>query len=127
MRVRIVGRLTVSLAGILGTMPAASASEPAMRLPPGIYAFQHRFAEHPDLPSIRLEARIEGERITLTNHDRDDVFPRGVISEGRVAWHAASRQWIIAAQPADATAIEVGGCSDGPEVVDLQRKIYWTC
>ena len=21
----------------------------------------------------------------------------------------------------------VGGCSDGPEVVDLEKRIYWTC
>ncbi|TQM16707.1 hypothetical protein FB548_0075 [Pseudoxanthomonas sp. 3HH-4] len=127
MRVRIVGRLTVSLAGILGVMPAALTSEPAMPLPSGTYAFQHRFAEHRDLPSIRLEAWIEDGRIRLTNHDRNDVFPRGLIAEGMIVWHAASRQWIIAAQPEDATAIDVGGCSDGPEVVDLQRKIYWTC
>ena len=25
------------------------------------------------------------------------------------------------------TATEVGGCSDGPEVVDLKKRIYWTC
>lgn len=21
----------------------------------------------------------------------------------------------------------VGGCSDGPEVIDLEERIYWTC
>lgn len=29
--------------------------------------------------------------------------------------------------PSDADAPQVGGCSEGPDVVDLVRKIYWTC
>lgn len=127
MRIRTMRRLIILLAGILGVAPAAPASEPAMPLQSGAYVFQHRFAEHPELPSIRLEARVEEERITLVNHDRSDVFPLGVIAEGKVMWHAASKQWIIAQRPEDALAVEVGGCSDGPEVVDLLRKTYWTC
>ena len=27
----------------------------------------------------------------------------------------------------DAGADEVGGCSDGPTVIDLVARIYWTC
>lgn len=39
----------------------------------------------------------------------------------------AALQWVIVRSEADRHATEVGGCSDGPEVVDLQQKIYWTC
>ena len=42
-------------------------------------------------------------------------------------WHPASKRWIIGEKPSDRSLQEVGGCSDGPEVVDLVRKIYWTC
>lgn len=127
MRIWRKEKLTFLMACMLCSVPSAVASGPEMPLPSGGYVFLHRFAEHPDLPSIQLEAQIDAGRITLTNHERDDVFPRGVIAEGMIVWHAASRQWIIAEQPEDAMVIEVGGCSDGPEVVDLQRKIYWTC
>ena len=27
----------------------------------------------------------------------------------------------------DKNAGYVGGCSDGPEVIDLAKKVYWTC
>ena len=54
-------------------------------------------------------------------------FSRGVIAEGELTWHARSRQWIIGVESADKDADEVGGCSDGPEVVDLVARVYWTC
>jgi hypothetical protein len=102
-------------------------SSPEPPLLNGEYSFTHRFAEHPDIPSIQLTVQINGRRIVLTNNDRTDVFPAGLIEEGTLMWHASSAQWIIGSSAADADASEVGGCSDGPSVVDLQRRIYWTC
>ena len=107
------------------------ALSPAGELPPpivsGHYVFEHRYAEHPDMQSILLEATIDGDHIVLVNRSDSTVFPKGVLAEGRLVWHAATRQWIISQGEADATATEVGGCSDGPEVVDLEKRIYWTC
>ena len=74
-----------------------------------------------------LAAQIRGRHIVLINNDRADVFPAGLIAEGTLMWHAASGQWIIGTAPADADATEVGGCSDGPDVIDLQSRVYWTC
>jgi hypothetical protein len=65
--------------------------------------------------------------VTITNNGPTDVFPRGLIEEGTLMWHAKSGQWIIGTDPADATAADVGGCSAGPSVIDLQRRTYWTC
>lgn len=42
-------------------------------------------------------------------------------------WHAASGQWIVGYEPGDAAAPCLGGCSDGPAVIDLEKRIYWTC
>ena len=114
------GALLVGCAGTAGT-------QPPLPLLSGQYVFQHRFAEHPNLPSIRLTAKIDGNKITLINQDRFDVFPQGVIKQGTLAWHAPSGQWMIVEQAQDVHALEVGGCSDGPEVVDLKNKVYWTC
>ena len=104
-----------------------SSAEPP--LPSGDYVFVHRFAEaeQSNIPSIKLDVQIQGRHIVLINNDKTDVFPAGVIEEGTLMWHASSHQWIIGTEPADADTPEVGGCSDGPAVVDLERKIYWTC
>jgi hypothetical protein len=95
----------------------------------GDYVFVHKFAEaeQSTIPSVKLDVQIRGRHIELVNNDGTDVFPAGVIKEGTLMWHAASREWIIGTKPGDVDAPEVGGCSDGPEVVDLERRIYWTC
>ena len=107
---------------------AAHTANAGMPLRSGTYAFRHRFAEHPTMPSIPVHVRIRGSRIQVFNRSgNDSMFPLGKIAEGRLYWHAPSGQWIIGTEPADQHAPEVGGCSDGPEVVDLVRRIYWTC
>jgi len=104
-----------------------SSKEPP--LPSGDYVFLHKFAEaeQSSIPSIKVDAQIRGHHIVLINNDRTDVFPAGVLEEGTLMWHAASGQWIIGREPTDVDAPQVGGCSDGPAVVDLERKIFWTC
>ena len=79
------------------------------------------------MPSITLTAKISGHRIKLINNSQSNVFPKGVIASGKLMWHSSSSQWIIGNSKSDQFAKEAGGCSDGPEVVDLQLKIYWTC
>lgn len=74
-----------------------------------------------------LAAEIRGHHIKLINHSASSAFPEGVVEEGDLLWHASSGQWIVAETAADADATDVGGCSDGPAVIDLERKIYWTC
>ena len=105
----------------------ACTSETQPPLPSGDYVFAHRFAEHPDIPSTEFSVQIRGRHVTITNNGPTDVFPRGLIEEGTLMWHAKSGQWIIGTDAADANAADVGGCSDGPSVIDLQRKTYWTC
>jgi hypothetical protein len=111
--------LLISLAAMGSTLPPP--------LPPGQYTFQHKFAEQPELSSIPLVAQINGFHIVLINESNSAVFPKGTIAEGTLMWHAASGQWIIGHNDSDRSAPSVGGCSDGPEVVDLEQKIYWTC
>lgn len=105
----------------------SAANGPAIPLRSGQYVFQHRFAEHPTLPSITLQVTIAESHITVANPVASDPFPAGVLAEGQLMWHAASQQWIIGHDASDKSIPEVGGCSDGPETVDLVNKIYWTC
>ena len=79
------------------------------------------------MPSVALTAIVDGAHIVLTNSAESSALPKGVVAEGTLLWHPASGQWIIGTSPADAAAKEVGGCSDGPEVIDLRNRVYWTC
>jgi hypothetical protein len=117
---RIFALIAISAAG------CTSQNKP-IPLADGQYVFQHRFAEQPTIPSINLNVTIDGDKIILINPTASDPFPAGVIEQGQLMWHAASKSWIIGHADSDKTAPEVGGCSDGPEVVDLSAKVYWTC
>ena len=98
-------------------------------LPSGDYVFMHKFAEGEQVrfPGSPVTVRIDGRHIVVINNESTSVFPVGVIDQGTLMWHAASRQWIIGTEADDADAAQVGGCSDGPLVVDLKRRIFWTC
>ncbi|HEY1137241.1 MAG TPA: hypothetical protein VGE64_07110 [Xanthomonadaceae bacterium] len=112
---------------LLCLLPLALGAAERLPIRNGEYAFRHRSAEHPNLPAHPLVARITGTRIVLLNRKASSVFPIGVVAEGDLMWHAASKQWILGKDAADRTAEEVGGCSDGPEVVDVKKRVYWTC
>jgi hypothetical protein len=105
----------------------AAAAEPKLPIHPGQYTFQHKFAEHPNMQSISLTAKITGRHIVLINEVQSEVFPKGVIADGTLMWHSKSKQWIIGQNKSDRHAKDVGGCSDGPEVVELEQRVYWTC
>ena len=105
----------------------SAASDPKIPLASGQYVFQHRFAEHPTIPSIPLQVTITDSHIVVVNPTASDPFPAGVLAEGQLMWHVASQQWIIGHEASDRLAQDVAGCSDGPEAVDLSGKIYWTC
>lgn len=114
-----------SSAALIPAFPAASG--PQIPIASGQYVFQHRFAEHPTIPSIPLDVTISGSHIVVVNPAASDPFPAGVLAEGELMWHAASKQWIIGHKASDRSVEDAGGCSEGPEVVDLANRIYWTC
>ena len=79
------------------------------------------------MPSGQVTATINGTHIVLVAPQAFGPFPAGVLAEGELMWHPTSKQWIIGQAPSDRSLQDVGGCSDGPEVVDLIGKVYWTC
>jgi hypothetical protein len=116
-----------SLAVGMAIALSASAAAPTLPLRSGTYVFHHRFAEQPSMPSVDLRVRIRGTRVQVFNDSRSDAFPTGLIDSGTLMWHVQSRHWIVGRSRADRNAPEVGGCSDGPNVIDLDQRIYWTC
>ena len=118
--------MVLTLASAPASAEKAAAAQPRA-LPDGRYRFEHRYSEQPNMRSFPVTVEIKRSRIRVINPREVAPFPRGVIAEGRLLWHTASGQWIIGEQPGDHDAPDVGGCSAGPDVVDLLRRIYWTC
>lgn len=112
---------------VAGLCVASTSPGPSLPIKSGDYKFSHRFAEHPSLSSIRLNVRISGSHVTVENPIASDPFPAGVLDEGTLMWHAATKQWIIGNEESDKFAEDVRGCSEGPAVIDLVAKVYWTC
>ncbi len=118
------------LAAVLLAQSALAGDKAPTPQPPlkaGSYTFQHRYAEQPTMGSISVRVHIKGQRITVVNGDTSQVFPKGVIAKGLLLWNEPTGQWIIGETEADRYNSEVGGCSAGPDVVDLVKRIYWTC
>lgn len=105
----------------------AAASTPQLPIHSGRYTFLHKFAEQPNMPGTSVVVRIHGHHIVVINTRKADGFPLGVIAEGTLMWHAGHHAWIIGEDDSDRYAKEVGGCSGGPEEVDLRHRIFWTC
>ena len=119
--------LPIALSACCTVAIAAKPAATKTPLPDGDYTFAHRFAEHPGMPSVSMHVRIRKGHVVVTNDQVSSAFGKGVVDEGLLLWHPATKQWIIGDTYADARAPEVGGCSGGPEVIDLKRRIYWTC
>ena len=118
------------LAAVLLAQSALAGGKAPTPKPPlkaGSYTFQHRYAEDPLLGSISVRVHIKGQRITVVNSETSQVFPKGVIAKGWLLWNEPTSQWIIGEAQADRYNSDVGGCSAGSEVVDLVKRIYWTC
>lgn len=118
------GIVTGSLLALAGCL---AASDPPIPLSSGDYEFTHRFAEQPGIESMRLNVHVDGAHVIVVNPVASPPFPAGVLDEGTLMWHAATGQWIIGHEESDRTLRDVGACSGGPEVIDLQKRIYWTC
>ena len=122
----IAARSAKTMACAISVLALSACAQPPISA--GTWVFQHRFAEHPQLESIDVLVEIHGNRVQVFNHSgHTAVFPAGKIADGKLLWHPGSGQGIIASDWHDRFAQDVGACSDGPEVIDLHQKIYWTC
>ena len=120
-------RVALAVVGLVVASSSASSGSPSLPIKSGTYQFWHRDVEFPSSKGFRVTVTIRGNRVSVVNKEPQRVFPLGVIEEGTLMWHPASMHWIVGHSEADEHAAEVGGCSDGPHVIDLRSRILWTC
>ncbi|HMN06589.1 MAG TPA: hypothetical protein PKD45_12780 [Flavobacteriales bacterium] len=95
----------------------------------GTYVYDIAFAEWEGRSlGAQCEVIIKGDSIRVVYNGVGSLtVPKGhLLDEGRIMRHK-SGQWIIAHDPNDVNAPEVGGCSDGPSVIDFGGRKFWTC
>lgn len=123
----LMSKLPFTLLICFALMAYSAESKQCLPLKSGSYTFRHQFAEQPNSGSAPVTVKIKGNRISVFNHAKSMGFPKGLIEKGTLIFHQKSQAWIISTSDDDINANEVGGCSDGPTVLDLMNKIYWSC
>jgi len=115
---------------VLLTLLAASSVAVGQIPQSGTYTYEIAFDE--------WAGKSLGERcIVVITGDSIKVFYDGkgnltaakghILAEGIIMKHTKSGQWIIGHEKKDKEAVEIGGCSDGPTIIDFKRKRFWYC
>ena len=97
----------------------------------GTYIYKTAFAEWGgrSLGSL-VTVVIKGNSIKVIANDKSNLSETkkgDIIEQGIIMKHKKTGKWIIGHKASDKFAKEVGGCSDGPTVIDFQNKKWWTC
>jgi len=95
----------------------------------GTYTYTVAFAEWGGKSNgATCTVKIKGDSVTVIHNGGNLTGTKGeIIDRGILMKHTATDQWIISHSKEDRNAKEVGGCSDGPAVIDFKRKIFWMC
>lgn len=71
---------------------------------------------------------IKGDSIKVVHNGKGNLTGKkgDIIDEGMIMKHKTGK-WIIGHDAKDKNADDIGGCSDGPRVIDFKRKKVWSC
>jgi hypothetical protein len=72
---------------------------------------------------------IKGDSIKVVHNGNTNVTGKkgDIYDEGIIMKHRKTGKWIIGHSTKDVDAEELGGCSEGPAVIDFKRKMFWSC
>ena len=72
---------------------------------------------------------IKGDSIMIIHNGKGNLTgKRGdIIDQGIIMKHIQSGKWIIGHSLKDRSSKEIGGCSDGPSIIDFKHKRFWSC
>lgn len=106
------------------------ATKAAIAIDDGEYTFTIAFAEW-DGQSLGATCKvvIKGNSVIVLHDGNRTLSGRAgeIIDEGFIMQHKATGKWIVGKTENDKLAPEVGGCTDGPSIIDLENRIFWLC
>lgn len=96
----------------------------------GTYTYQIAFAEWQGKSlAATCTVFIKGDSIRVIHNGRLNLSGQkgDILDEGIIMKHATTGKWIIGHSVKDKNAKHIGGCSDGPSIIDFRRKKFWSC
>jgi hypothetical protein len=72
---------------------------------------------------------IKGDSIKVVHNGKANLTGKkgDILDQGIIMKHTKTGKWIIGHNQKDIDAKEIGGCSEGPSVIDFIGKKFWTC
>ena len=72
---------------------------------------------------------IKGDSIKIIHNGKGNLTGKkgDILDQGIIMKHNKTGKWIIGHNIKDKDAKEIGGCSQGPSVIDFKRKMFWSC
>ena len=96
----------------------------------GTYTYKLSFTESKSKSSKAIcVVRIQGDSITIIHAGKGHLSGKNgdIIDQGIIMKHKKSHKWIIGHSPEDRDAKEIGGCTDGPLIIDFRRRRLHMC
>ncbi|MFT3935305.1 MAG: hypothetical protein QM726_16890 [Chitinophagaceae bacterium] len=96
----------------------------------GIYTYAIAFAEwNGKSLGATCTVIIKGDSIKVVHNGKANLTGKkgDIIDQGIIMKHTKTGKWIIGHAIKDKNAKSIGGCSDGPSVIDFKRKKFWSC
>lgn len=69
---------------------------------------------------------INGDSVTVISNE-DQSVPKGEVIDKGILMEHSSGKWIIGQRPEDKFARKIGGCGNGPAIIDFKRKRFRGC
>lgn len=86
----------------------------------GEYVYDVSFSEYQGASMGKtVKVLIIGDAVTV-------IFEGNEVDNGKMMKHKTG-VWIIGAKESDKELDEIGGCTDGPSIIDFKNKKYWMC
>ena len=95
----------------------------------GTYTYTIAFAEWRGKSlGATCTVKIKGDSVWVIHNGKSNLTGKKgeIIDQGIIRKHKSGR-WIISHNESDKNAEEIGGCSDGPSVIDFRHKKFWLC
>ena len=96
----------------------------------GIYTYSIAFAEWQGKSlGATCTVIVKGDSIKVLHNGKGNLTGKkgDILDQGIIIKHTKTGKWIIGHSSKDKDAKEIGGCSDGPSIIDFTRKKFWSC
>ncbi len=96
----------------------------------GTYTYSIAFAEwNGKSLGAKCTVIIKGDSIKVIHNGQGNLTGKkgDILDQGIIMKHTKTGKWIIGHSDKDKGAKEIGGCSDGPSIIDFKRKKFWSC